>query len=190
MKHILLSIGLLLCGIDVFASIPTPGTLDTTFNVAGANPGFMNLHTELSVTTANNFITPTVAKVLLQNSDGSYFIAANDPNGSGSYITKMTQDDIQDTTFAFATNNILTVTMSEAIAAMMIDQAGYLVVVGTFGFVQQYDATTGVATSWTSTINLDKGWGVAQQSNGRYIVAGKKNGSGALIAYNSVVYST
>ncbi len=165
---------------------PTAGVLDTTFNAAGTNAGFMNLHTELSTITEHNFTTPAVAKVVLQNSDGSYFIAANDPDGFGGYITKMTQDDIQDTTFASATNNILTVTMSEAIAAMMIDQAGYLVVVGTFGFIQQYNATTGVATSWHATMNIGKGWGVAQQSNGRYIVAGKKNGSGALIAYNSV----
>lgn len=180
MKRILLSMGLLLCGVDFFASVPTPGTLDTNFNVAGANPGYMNLSTELT----SPFSTPNIVKTMLQLADGGYFIATYDDEHN--YITKLDADSLQDTTFAASTDNILTITGAEKIAAMMIDQAGYLVVVGEFGFIQQYNATTGVATSWHATMNLDKGWGIAQQSNGRYIVAGKRSGTGALIAYNSV----
>lgn len=166
--------------------LPMAGRLDTGFNSTGVNPGFMNLHTELNTLSAYDFIVPAIAQVVLQNADGSYFIAAN---GADGYITKMTNQDVQDTTFASGTHNILTIA-STPIQAMMIDQAGYLVVLGNGGQLQQFNATTGAAiSSFNVTVHLNSSSAIAQQSDGRYIVVGLQEGSsdfGTVIAYNCV----
>jgi uncharacterized delta-60 repeat protein len=165
---------------------PAAGILDATFYPAGANPGFMNLTTQLATT---QFTTSNQAKKLLQLSTGSYFVAAD--NGTSSYITKMSDDDVQIT--AFNTTGVVTISSKANLAQMLITQSGELLVVGgsgssgsNAGWMKLYNATTGaINATFAPTDTLDAIFAVAQGSNGSIIVAGQDNGFGTLLAYNA-----
>ncbi len=167
-------------------STPAAGILDTTFNPAGTNAGFMNLHTQLATT---QFATPNQAKNLLQLSTGSYFIAADD--GTNSYVTKMSDDDVQ--VAAFNTTGVVTISSKSAVSQMLLTQSGELLVVGgsgssgsNAGWMKLYNATTGALnTTFAPTDTLDAIFAVAQGTNGSIVVAGQDNGFGTLIAYNA-----
>lgn len=168
-------------------STPDAGILDTTFNPEGTDAGFMNLADELQTT---DFGTPSQAKKLLQLSTGIYFIAADD--GTDSYITKMSDDDVQ--MAAFNTTGVLTLSSQTDISDMMITQLEQLLVIGgsggsgsNSGWINLYNATTAAADGvFAPTDTMDVNLAVAQQTNGRIIVAGQDDGFGTLIAYNSV----
>ncbi|MGZ6254899.1 MAG: hypothetical protein ACXWL5_02855, partial [Candidatus Chromulinivorax sp.] len=168
------------------STLAVAGTLDTTYNPTGVNTGYLNMHTELGATQLS---VPNKVKTVLQKADYSYYIAATD--GVNSYITYFSADDIQQS--SFGSSGVLTIAGYPDISAMMIDQNGYLVVVGGngssgsgAGWIQQYNASTGVATSFAATTRLDVCTSIVEQTDGRYIVAGKVSGHGTLIAYNSV----
>lgn len=163
----------------------SPGMLDTGFNSSGANPGFLNLSTELAT---RNFSTPSNAQVMLQNADGSYFIAVDDD--SVTYITKMTVDNVQDADFAVDSDGIISFSGKSSVAAMLTLQSGNIAVVGgtgSAGWIMIFDPITGLLQQgFAAQDQLDGHYAVAQQSNGRIIVAGIENGVGTLLAYNSV----
>ncbi len=181
--QIMLCLSLLSSMVSVYAG--APGMLDTGFNSSGANPGFLNVSTELAT---RNFSTPSNAQVILQNADGSYFIAVDDD--SATYITKMTVDNVQDTNFAVDSHGIISFSGKNSVAAMLILQSGNIAVVGgtgSAGWIMIFDPITGlVQQGFEQQDQLDGHYAVAQQSNGRIIVAGIENGFGTLLAYNSV----
>jgi uncharacterized delta-60 repeat protein len=162
-------------------STPAAGVLDTTLNPAGTTPGFMNFAAELPT----DFPTATRITSFLQQSNGTYFVGGS--NGSNSYVTLMSDDDVQNS--SFGTSGLLTITGKTDLAAMLIAQSGALLVVGGTGtgWVRSYNASTGTATSGLSvSTNLANHYAVAQQTTGRILVAGSSSGAvGKIIAYNS-----
>ena len=172
-------------------SLGAAGALDTTFNPAGTNPGFMNLAAELQTT---QFPAATTAKVLLQKTNGLYYVAGS--TGSNSYVTLMSDDDVQSSTFG--TSGLLTITSQLNLSSLLIAQTGTLLVAGGTGssgshagWLQSYSATSGSTptagfTPPTGTNALDAIYAIAQQTNGRILVAGSAATVGTIRAYNSV----
>lgn len=165
-----------------------PGTLDVHFNDDGTHPGYVNMHTELA---AADVPGSNIAKSGLLLNDGSYFVASD--NGTDTYINKIGSSNTITPVSAFGTSGLLTIPSCADVAVLFLDQTGYLLVAGgtgasgsNAGWLKQYDATTGAQTSFALTTTLDVVTAVAQQTNGRYIVAGQKDGVGTLIAYNSL----
>lgn len=161
------------------------GALDTTFNPAGTNAGFMNLKTELPTDIPS---AGTQVAAVLQASNGSYYLGAT--GSTNSYITQMSDDDVQNS--GWGTSGLVTISGKANLSAMMLTQTGNVCVVGgsgssgsSAGWVVQYGTSTGSSlTSFAPTITLDAHYAVAQQSNGRILVAGKQNGFGTIIAYD------
>lgn len=166
-----------------------PGILDPTFGTAGV----VNLSTDLTT----DFATPSRAKSIVNLSDGSYFVAAD--NGAHTYITKFygpsaNLDDTQVPTFGTA--GVVTISGLFDVADMFIDQDGALLVCGGAGvsgsedgWVKRYNATTGAVDATFAVAaadSLDECTMVRQQRSGRIIVSGKKDNVGKLIAYNSI----
>lgn len=173
-------------------SLGAPGELDSTFNAAGSNAGFMNLAVELTTDLPG---AATSVTSLLQYSNGSYYIGAT--GSSNSYVTMMSDDDVQNTAWGNTTptlNGLLTLTGKANLAAMMFTQTGSMVIVGGSGAsgsqagwaVQCSPADGALVTAFVPEVSLDVHCAVGQQSTGRIIVAGMKDGFGILIAYDSV----
>ena len=149
-----------------------PGTLDVTYNAnSGEEIGFVDLSNEITT----NF-GAGVVKAMVQNSDGSYFVVADDGNfygGTNSYLTKFHNTDIQDTTFG--NNGVVTITGMTSVNDMMLTQAGDLLLVGMQGYpngnVVCLNPTTG-ALIFSVVTNCWYNYAVAQQPNGRIIIAG------------------
>ncbi|MDP3788413.1 MAG: hypothetical protein Q8Q60_03820 [Candidatus Chromulinivorax sp.] len=185
MKRIVLTIGFLFFNMDCFGSI-IPGTLDIDFNAIGANPGYMNLYNEVT----DSFAAGTSSQVLLQLPNGVYFIAASDEVNS--FVIKMSADDVQDESFG-----VMNIVECPYIQAMLLLQSGDICAVGGVGvagpqagWMTIFSQSGEIIT--TGVVGLDAHYSVAQQANGRIIVAGKKRQGdavaaiGAMIAYNSV----
>lgn len=166
---------------------PAAGTLDTTLNPAGSTAGFMNLGAELQTT---QFPSATTIRALLQNPNGTYYIAGS--TSSNSYVTMMSDDDVQQT--GFGTSGLLTLSGKTNLSAMLLAQNGGMFIVGGSGssgsnagwlnYVNTINGTT--ISDFAVTTTLDVCTAIAQQKNQRIIVAGEQAGTGALIAYNSV----
>lgn len=166
-------------------SLGAAGALDTTFNPAGSTPGFMNLNTELQTTV---FPTATTIYSLLQKTNGSYYVAGS--SSSNSYVTLMSDDDVQDATFGLVT---IAGSGKTNASSMLLAQDGNLLVagagLGTFGsgWIVSLNPTTGaVVSAFAPTATLYSHYTIAQQSTGRILVAGIFSGVGEIIAYNSV----
>ena len=173
------------------AAFGVPGELDTTFNPAGTDAGFMNLNSELQVA---GFPTATVAKVLCQYDNGIYYIAGDD--GTNTYITQMSPDDIQTEGWGNTTptlDGLLTLTGKANVAGMMFLQSGSLIAIGgagssgsKAGWAQQFSPADGALNvTFNLTTTLDAHYAITQQSNGRILVAGGNAGIGTIIAFNS-----
>jgi uncharacterized delta-60 repeat protein len=165
-------------------STPAAGTLDTTFNPAGATAGFMNFASELQTTQLPD---ATIITSFLQQSNGTYFVGGS--TGFNSYVTLMSDDDVQNS--SFGTSGLLTISGKTNLAAMLLAQSGALLVVGgtgTGGWVRSYNVSTGAATAGFSvSTTFANYYAVAQQTMGRILVAGSSSGGvGKMIAYNSV----
>ena len=173
------------------SELGSAGTIDITLNPSGTNPGFLNLHTELT----SFFPLSTAAKVLFQNQNGSYYIAGD--NGTNSYVTFMTDDDLQISTFG--ATGLLTITGKFNISNMLVSQTDQLLVAGGAGgsgshagWLQSFNASTGVATpgftppSGSGQVLDTVLYAIAQQSNGRILTAGILNDVGTIAAHNSV----
>jgi len=166
-------------------SLGAAGALDTTFNPAGSTPGFMNLNTELQTTV---FPTATTIYSLLQKTNGSYYVAGS--SSTNSYVTLMSDDDVQDATFGLVT---IAGSGKTNASSMLLAQDGNLLVagagLGTFGsgWIVSLNPTTGaVVSAFAPTATLYSHYAIAQQSTGRILVAGIFSGVGEIIAYNSV----
>ena len=176
------------------------GTLDTTFNAAGTNAGFMNFTTsDLSGSNGSSrFPTTVSAKVLLQLPNGTnYYVAGS--TGSNTYVTQMSDDDIQQAWGNSSPLGMLTITGKANVGGMLYGQNGGLYVAGGAGssgshagWVLEYSAADGSlntefnAPYGSGSVALDAYYAIAQQSNGRILIAGSNGGVGAIIALNSV----
>lgn len=166
-------------------SLGVAGALDTTFNPAGSTAGFMNFNTELQTVV---FPTATTIYSLLQKTNGSYYVAGS--SSTNSYVTLMSDDDVQDATFGLVT---IAGSGKTNASSMLLAQDGNLLVVGaglgTFGsgWIVSLNPTTGaVVSAFAPTSTLYSHYAIAQQSTGRILVAGIFSGVGEIIAYNSV----
>lgn len=169
-------------------TVGTAGTTDVTFNAAAANPGFMNLNT--AVTGMFSAVIPgtTTVKSLLQNDNGSYYVAGD--NGTNTYMVFMSADDVQNT--SFGTSGLLTIASQANLAMMLLAQDGGFYAVGgsgsagsADGWINYLNASTGAAISgFTPTATLDGHFAIAQQPEGRLLVAGILDGVGTVIAYD------
>ena len=172
-------------------SLGAAGTLDITLNPAGSTAGFMNLAEELQTT---QFPSATTVRVLLENPNGTYYIAGS--TSSNSYVTMMSDDDVQQT--GFGTSGLLTLSGKTNLSAMLLAQNGGMFIIGgsgssgsNAGWLQYVNTVNGNPIGGFSSPSgagnvLDAHYAIAQQTNQRIIVAGEQAGTGALIAYNSV----
>lgn len=171
------------------SALGAAGILDTTFNAAGTNAGFMNLTSELQTT---DFLAGTPAQVLLQLPNGTnYYVAGS--TGLNTYVTQMSDDDVQ--VPGWAGSGLLTIGAGN-LGGMLYGQNGGLYVAGGVGshagWVLEYDAADGSlntefnAPTGDGSVALDAYFAIAQQSNGRILVAGLRGFIGAIIAFNSV----
>jgi uncharacterized delta-60 repeat protein len=170
------------------SATPTPGILDTTFNAPGYDPGTLNLNVELP----NNFLTGiNQVGALLQNANGSYYIGGT---GLESYITLMSDDDVQNTEFGVVQLESSAGTVQSNLSDMFMGQNNNLFIVGSTsasGWLQCLDATTGeIPNDFIRPIGsgntLSHHYAIAQQSDGRLLVAGDINNVAAIIAYNPI----
>jgi len=166
-------------------STPSAGALDTTLNPAGTTAGFMNFASELQTT---SFPTATTIYALLQKTNGSYYVAGS--TSSNSYITLMSDDDVQDAIFGR-----ITIAGSDKtnVSSMLLGQDGNLLVAGAgagtsgSGWIVSLNPSTGaVVGAFAPTTTLDSHYAIVQQTSGRILVAGVISGVGKIIAYNSV----
>lgn len=171
-------------------TLGTPGTVDTTFNSAATQAGFMNLNTVVTSTFTTVIPGTATVKSLLQNDDGSYYVAADD--GTDTYLTAMSADDVQNT--SFGTTGLLTLAGQANVSAMLLAEDGGFYVVGgegssgsAAGWIEYLDGSTGAAISgFAPTATMDSHFAITQQAQGRIIVAGMNDGVGTLIAYNQL----
>ena len=171
----------------------TAGTLDTTYNSgSGEEAGFLDLTNEISPGLPAGSV-----EAVLQNSDGSYFVLADNGlpahyvGATNSYLVKFDSNDLQDETFGGGA--FVTISGMKQACDMTMTQQGNLVVVGQAnypaGMVVCLNPTSG-AIIWTVTFDgndFDYNFTVAQQPNGRIIIAGATyNGANipSLIALN------
>lgn len=169
-------------------TLGTPGTVDTTFNSAATQAGFMNLNTVVTSTFTTVIPGTATVKSLLQNDNGSYYVAAD--NGTDSYLTAMSADDVQNT--SFGTSGLLTLAGQANVSAMLLAEDGGFYVVGgegstgsAAGWIEYLNSSTGAAISgFAPTATMDSHFAITQQAEGRIIVAGMNDGVGTLIAYN------
>jgi len=171
-------------------ALGTSGYLDLTFNPAGTNPGFMNLNTVNTGLLSAIFPTLTIVKSLLQNDNGTYYIAGD--NGTHTYMALMSSDDVQNT--SFGESGLLTIEDQADLATMLLAENGGFYAVGGSGIAGSMDgwinylnSSTGAAVSgFAPTVTLDVHFAIAQQPEGRLLVAGILDGVGTVIAYNSL----
>lgn len=169
-------------------TLGTAGIVDTTFDSAATQAGFMNLNTVVTTTFTSVIPGAATVKSLLQNDDGSYYIAAD--NGTDTYITAMSADDVQNA--SFGTAGLVTIEGQANLAAMLLAEDGGFYVVGgngasgsAAGWIKYLNSSTGAAISgFAPTATMDSYFAITQQAEGRIIVAGMNDAVGTLIAYN------
>lgn len=171
-RTILSILGLFLFSATAIQS-SNPGTLDTNYNTGSSQEaGFVDLTNEITT----NLGAGTV-KSMLQMSDGSYFVLAEDDNSDNSYLIKFNSSDVQ-ITIGFGTAGVVTISNMATANDMILMQDGNLLIVGVNSLdrfrIVSLNPSTGAVIG-----DLDIEWGgfyfnnaVAQQSNGRLIFSG------------------
>jgi uncharacterized delta-60 repeat protein len=170
------------------ATAGTSGEADTTFATNGA----VDFNAAYSYATSEG-----PGKAILKLSNGDMFIASNHAS-THTLVIKLDSDGNKIT--AFGTSGILTISSVVDVKHMLLAQDGDLLVAGgngssgsKDGWVKKFNVTNGTEdTNFDITVadsdhdQLDVVGMIGQQTTGRIIVCGKKDGNGAIIAYNSV----
>ena len=164
------------------------GTLDETLAPDGANPGYINLESQLGTT---QLAYSQAKQIVVQLSNGIYYVGAD--NGTNTQIMSFDgHDNVQISTFGTA--GVITILGKAQLASLFLDATGELNVTGgsgasgsNAGWIKRYNATNGTLnTTFAPTDVMDVNLDVIQQQSTRILVSGQEDGFGTIVGYNSV----
>lgn len=166
-------------------STGNPGEVDTTFAANGA----IDFSSEYSYAT-----TDGPGRAIVRVSDGSMFIASSDTTNTQTKVIKVDPDGNKVTNFG--SSGVLTIAGLVNVNHLFVDQGTDIIVAGgqgssgsQAGWLKRYAPTNGsedTVFAVADADSLDLVSFVAQQSSGRIIVAGQKDGNAAIAGYDPI----